>query len=257
MKILLVDDDQAICFYVSNLLKKWGYEVIACHDGEQAWKILQTETINLVITDWMMPGLSGIELCEKIRSSSLSQYVYILLLTGRNQEEDLITGLSSGADDFITKPINPKELQVRIKAAQRIICLEQTLQQKNLDLSEANQQIQNSLVRIQNDLDSAAVLQRSLFPANNHTGLPINIAWEFQPADELAGDILGFYPLDDKNLGFYLLDVSGHGIPSAMISVYLHNKLANDWKGIRENTQNSILYYQEANSSIVKLMTII
>jgi len=225
MKILIVDDDLSICVYIKNLLLKWGYQACFCDNAETAWEILQNDQINLLLTDWMMPGLNGIELIQKVRKTYLSQYLYIIILTAKNEQKDLLTGMESGADEFLTKPIESKELQVRINAAKRIISLEQSLQKKNQDLVLANFETQKNLNSLQNGLDAAAQLQQSLLPKIDHEYNSLSIDWSFKPADDLAGDLIGVFPIENNYLGFYLIDVSGHGIPPAMLSVYLHNRL--------------------------------
>ncbi|MCU7836156.1 MAG: SpoIIE family protein phosphatase [gamma proteobacterium symbiont of Taylorina sp.] len=241
MKILVVDDDCSVCVYLKNSLEKWDYEVITCHNGMDAWNILQTETINLLLTDWMMPGLSGIELCEKIRTDlRSSHYIYIILLTGKSGREDSINGYQSGADDFISKPIHPGELSVRIKAGERLLQLEDRLLQQNQKLEAANIQIKESYQTIKDSLNAAAKIQQTLLPDSPNTHLPVNLAWEFQPADELAGDLFNFYPLDDTHLAMYIIDVVGHGVPAAMLSVYLNKML------LPVKSNDSLIYDQSA-----------
>lgn len=227
MNILLVDDDQSILLFLENILKKWGHKVITCDNGKDAWSILQTEKINIVLTDWVMPKLSGIDLCRRIRTElQLSHYIYIILLTGKSSNEDLITGFDSGADDFISKPVVTKELDVRINAAQRILKLELQLLQQNQKLEQANKKINHTYQLIKKDLDAAAKIQQTLLPKSNNTCLPVDLCWDFKPAAELAGDLFAFYPLDEQHLALYLIDVAGHGVPAAMLSVYLNKVLS-------------------------------
>ena len=227
MKILLVDDDESVLLFLKNVLEKLGYEVISCTNGEDAWQILKNEEINILLTDWVMPALSGIDLCKRIRSKLQSpHYTYIILLTGKTSNDDLVMGFDSGADDFISKPVATKELHVRIKAAQRVLKLEQQLVQQNQKLELANKEISYNYQHIKQDLEAAAKLQQALLPKSSNTFLPVNIAWDFRPADDLAGDIFGFYPLDKNHLALYLIDVAGHGVPAAMLSVYLNKMLS-------------------------------
>jgi sigma-B regulation protein RsbU (phosphoserine phosphatase) len=169
----------------------------------------------------MMPQLDGVALCRRLRTAEFAHYIYVILLTGKDQIDDLIMALEAGADDFLTKPVNAKELRVRIKAGERVLHLEKALLAKNQELQQANRALEASQQRIRRDLQAAAKIQQDLLPHSQQTGLPIDLAWAFMPADELAGDIFNFYPLDERHLGFYLIDVSGHGIPAAMLSVHL------------------------------------
>jgi len=109
-------------------LGRWGYRAIAACDGDQAWNLLQQpDAPRLAILDWMMPGLSGPELCRRVRSQGREPYTYLLLLTARSQKEDLIEGMEAGADDYVTKPFDAQELNVRLRAGRRILDLQAEL----------------------------------------------------------------------------------------------------------------------------------
>ncbi|RNE94506.1 PP2C family protein-serine/threonine phosphatase [Marichromatium sp. AB32] len=226
MKILVVDDEAWMRRTLSVMLQKWGHEVLEAADGEDAWTRLQHEPIGMAICDWVMPRLSGLELCHRLRAAGFSHYVYLILLTGKDQTEDIYTAFDAGADDFINKPVNAKELQVRIKAGERVLQLEQALKTKNTELSRVNEALQASQAHVQRDLDAAAAVQRSLLPASSETGLPLRLAWAMAPAEQLAGDIFNFFRLDERHLALYLIDVSGHGVPAAMFSVHLTQLLS-------------------------------
>ena len=124
MKILIAEDDFISCKTLENNLKEWGYDVISAKDGNEAWELARMNDIRLAILDWNMPGIDGIELSQKIRSEYQkedSKYIYIILLTGRGGQDDIIQGLSTGADDYMTKPYSFVELKYRIQNGERII----------------------------------------------------------------------------------------------------------------------------------------
>lgn len=128
MKILIADDDRVSRQKLAGMLKKWGYEILACQDGEEAWQAMQKDDApSLLILDWMMPGLDGLEVCRKVRSLNREPYVYMLLLTSRNEKDDIVRGMEAGADDYITKPYYPHELEVRLRAGRRIVDLNMEL----------------------------------------------------------------------------------------------------------------------------------
>lgn len=130
MKVLIADDDQISRSVVKALLTKWGYEVVEAEDGVNAWQILQEEDApRMVVVDWMMPDLDGLELCRLLRESGEKNYHYIILLTSRDSKEDIVGGLNAGADDYITKPFMPQELEVRLRTGRRILDLQQSLQE--------------------------------------------------------------------------------------------------------------------------------
>ncbi|MEI7817552.1 MAG: SpoIIE family protein phosphatase [Desulfuromonadales bacterium] len=218
MRILYIDDKPDIRNLLQRYLTSWGYEAVGASDGEEGWQLIQSLHPDIVITDWMMPGLNGLELCNRIRTSDIPTYIYVILLTARNIKEDLIVGMEAGADDFIGKPFEKLELKARLKAAARIISLERTLEEKNSKLEEAYNVIKD-------DLEAAARIQHSLIPQKiEHFG-GITFDWLFCPSLFVAGDIFNIVRLDEKTLAFYLLDVSGHGIPAALLSTTLSRVL--------------------------------
>ncbi len=134
MKVLLAEDSLTERRKLSLQLARWDYEVTEAEDGADAWRQFQTTHFPLVVTDWIMPELDGLDLIRNIRGSADSRYVYIILLTGRSEKENLVEGMEAGADDFLIKPCNPKELKVRLSAGARIIKLEQRLIEQNRQL---------------------------------------------------------------------------------------------------------------------------
>jgi sigma-B regulation protein RsbU (phosphoserine phosphatase) len=228
MRILIADDGSEIRLILSHLLKNWGHDVIAARDGLEAWHLLQQEQVSFLITDWVMPNLDGLDLCKMIRSSDLSRYIYIILLTGKDEKSDLIAGMAAGADDFLIKPFNVDELQLRIRAGERILELERTLEERNRKLSDTYQALESAYSRMRRDLEAAAEMQQSLLPQAAVTLCGVKFDWLFRPCTFVAGDIFNFFRLDEAHLGFYHLDVAGHGIPSALLSVTLSKVLNPD-----------------------------
>lgn len=128
MKILIADDDPVSCRLLDRLLIKWGYEVIAAHNGTEAWEVLQGEDApRVALLDWIMPGMDGLEICRRVRERSSKSYVYIMLLTANDKVGNLVEGLESGADDYLTKPFHPQELKARLRVGLRMLDLESHL----------------------------------------------------------------------------------------------------------------------------------
>jgi phosphoserine phosphatase RsbU/P len=228
MRILIADDGNEVRFILSQLLQKWGHEVIAARDGLEAWHLLQQEHISFLITDWMMPNMVGTDLCKMIRSSGLSRYIYIILLTSKDEKSDLIAGMAAGEDDFLSKPFDADELHLRIRAGERILDLERTLEERNRKLAETYGHLENAYSRMRRDLEAAAEMQQRLLPQAAVTLCGVKFDWLFRPCTFVAGDIFNFFRLDEACLGFYHLDVAGHGIPSALLSVTLSKVLNPD-----------------------------
>lgn len=128
MRILIAEDDPVSRRVLQATLVKWGHDVTSCSDGPEAWRELQKDDPpSLLILDWMMPGMDGIEICRKVRQLDREPYSFILLLTAKSQKEDIIIGMKAGADDYITKPFDKNELNVRLYAGERILKLQEEL----------------------------------------------------------------------------------------------------------------------------------
>jgi putative two-component system response regulator len=124
MQVLVVDDNPIAVDMLENTLRRAGYDVVTANSGRAALEILDSGTCQLVITDWEMPEMTGLELCRRIRYLSTLNYIYVILLTARHDASDSIEGMTAGADDFIVKPFQPSELVLRVKAGERLLALE-------------------------------------------------------------------------------------------------------------------------------------
>lgn len=219
MKILVADDEILSRDLLQFQLEQWGHSVLSADNGAQAWELLQTQDCQLVITDWVMPEMNGIDLLRKIRASDRAGYVYVILLTSKSEKEALVTGLTTGADDFLTKPVDPIELQARLQPSQRIIDLERRLAEQNRELEGRNQQLAHTNARTKRDLDAAAQIQQALLPSRVQDIPHVRFAWHYSPCNELAGDMLNVLRLDEDHVGVYVLDVSGHGVQASLLAV--------------------------------------
>jgi signal transduction histidine kinase len=152
MKILIAEDQTVSRMVLEEWAAVWGYDIISTPDGQAAWDILQGQAAppRLILLDWMMPNLDGISLCQRIKQTDAGlPYIYVILLTSRNSTEDIVTGLDAGADDFLSKPVQPQELQSRLKVGARILNYQQRLEeldaQKNKFLGMAAHDLRNPL----------------------------------------------------------------------------------------------------------------
>ncbi len=136
MKILIAEDQVIAGLALSRTLEQLGHEAIIVSTGDVAWEQIEQQDWRLVITDWMMPGCTGPELCRRIRSRRGHSYTYVILLTCRDSRMDRLEGLAAGADDFLTKPVDVDELAVRLAIARRILGVQADLEAKNLRLTE-------------------------------------------------------------------------------------------------------------------------
>jgi putative two-component system response regulator len=124
MRILIIDDDDLACDLLHKTLTSAGYKTKVAHSAPEALEVLRKGSCHMVVSDWVMPEITGLQLCRDIRGGDFPDYIYFILLTARNRPEDIVEGLSAGADDFITKPFNPAEMCVRVRAGERILSLE-------------------------------------------------------------------------------------------------------------------------------------
>ncbi|NLA74727.1 MAG: response regulator, partial [Deltaproteobacteria bacterium] len=219
MDILVADDNLPSRVLLGKLLSKMGYTVLMASDGKEAWEIIQESNISFIITDWIMPEMDGPELCKKIRNADLGHYVYIVILTSKEEKSEMIEGLEAGADDFIVKPYDKDELFVKIRIGERILQLEKSKEEQNRKLTD-------TYAAIKKDLEAAAKIQLSLLPKSDAMISGVEFDWLFMPAAFMAGDIFNYFWLVDDYIGFYLLDVAGHGIPSALLSITLSRYLS-------------------------------
>ncbi len=138
MKVLIADDDAATLRLLGNYLKSWGYDVVSVSGGVEAWEILQQpDAPRLVILDWMMPDLNGIDICRRVRQMEGGNLIHIIILTAREAKEDVITGFEAGANDFITKRFHKDELRSRVKVGERVVELQTALAGRVAELEEA------------------------------------------------------------------------------------------------------------------------
>lgn len=221
---LIVDDDEGARLILSAMLSSLGYPPIVASSADEALEIISENNINLILCDWEMPGISGLELCRSIRESDSGQYTYFILVSGRTEQRSIITGLQTGADDFISKPVDVDELTVRLNSASRVINLEKKLEVRNKKLESAYETITN-------DLRIAAKIQDELLPRQYKLNR-FNTSWMFKPAHYVSGDLFDYFPIYEQYLAFYILDVEGHGIPSALTTFSVNNQLNPSSRGI-------------------------
>lgn len=225
MNILVVDDARDMQLILRRILTLMGHQVTLADNGHMAWELIQQYNFQLVVCDWVMPVMDGPTLCRTIREANLPYYVYIILLTGMSGKHNLIHGMEAGADDFATKPIVREELEVRLRAAKRVLDLEHTLEEKNHRLENINRSLSEAQTLIRNDLQRAAILQTGVLPTQKLFGR-LCVDWFFQPAQYIGGDTFNYFQISDDLLLFYSIDVSGHGISSALLSMCLQTLLS-------------------------------
>jgi two-component system NtrC family sensor kinase len=142
MKVLIAEDDPVSRRLLQSYLQRWGHEVVATVNGAEAWRQIQAESFPLVVSDWMMPEMDGVQLVKHIRAHPRPGYTYIILVTDKSQKEDVVTGIEAGADDFVTKPFDRDELHARLRTGERIVTLERQLAEQNEALRQAHLELE-------------------------------------------------------------------------------------------------------------------
>jgi phosphoserine phosphatase RsbU/P len=208
-QILIIEDDILIRKLSKKMLQNQGYEVIEASSGEEGLTKLYTYCPALILCDWELPGVTGLTICQKIKADPRLSSIYFIILTAYHTPEHHVQALDSGADDFLTKPLAMAELSARVRAGLRVY---QSLRE------------QRRLTQVlEAEMAEAADYVRSLMPPPM-TGL-VTVKSQFLPSRQLGGDCFDYRWLDDDWLAIYLLDVSGHGLGSALLSVSVQNIL--------------------------------
>ncbi|KUF09557.1 fused response regulator/phosphatase [Pseudoponticoccus marisrubri] len=227
-RVLIVDDSRLQLRILNAILTRWGFEVLQAVSGVEALRIAAVSEPDLILSDWMMPQMTGLELCRRFRALKREGYGYFILLTSKSEKGEVAEGLDAGADDFLTKPVNAEELRARINAGERVVSMERQLSEKNREVSEAFARLKEVHEAIDKDLRQARTIQQSLIPERVKEIGTSRVSLFLQPCGHVGGDLVGMFNPGHERLGLYSIDVSGHGITSAMVTArvagYLSSK---------------------------------
>ncbi|MBW4474223.1 MAG: SpoIIE family protein phosphatase [Stenomitos rutilans HA7619-LM2] len=215
-QILIIDDDPFIQLMLKRLLQAQGYDILSALNGEDGITQAHNHHPALIICDWQMPNMDGLSVCRAIKTNPALAKTFFILLTARSEIADRVKGLDTGADDFLSKPLEPNELKARVRAGLR-------LYQASQDLQALAEDLQTQKQALEAELTEAADYVKSILPAPISGSIAITP--RFLPSRQLGGDCFDYYWLDPDYLMFYLLDVSGHGLGSALLSVAVQNVL--------------------------------
>lgn len=226
MRVLIADDDPISRRLLERTLQLWGHDVTAARDGAEAWRLFLERDYPVVITDWIMPGMDGLELVRRIRACPKPGYVFVILLAAASLRREVVEGLAAGADDFVRKPFDRDELKARLRGGERVIQLEQALLERNRSLSERNAEMED-------DLRMACEVQQALLP-QGYPSFPANAKPEesalrfcdrYRPNGAVGGDFFDVLALSDTRAGVFICDVMGHGVRAALVTAMVRTML--------------------------------
>lgn len=227
MKLALVVDDSKLQRRIlSAYLRKWGFEVVEAASGAEALEKCGIRLPDLVLSDWIMPGLSGLEFCRAFRQLSQGRYGYFILLTSKSEKAEVAKGLDNGADDFLSKPVDVSELRARITAGERILTMQRELTDKNRIITDTLDELRRVYDSIDKDLIEAKKLQQSLMRERTRRFGASHLSLMLRSSGHVGGDLVGFFPVGHHKVGLYGIDVSGHGISSALMTARLAGYLS-------------------------------
>jgi phosphoserine phosphatase RsbU/P len=217
--LLIVDDDATNRELLARRLRRSGYTVSTAEDGVHALRLMRTQHFDLVLLDLIMPGLDGFQVLGRVKNDATLRDIPVLMLSALDEENGIARCIEMGAEDYLSKPVNPIFLRARIGAS---------LEKKRLRDSEraAHQALLESQQKLAANLAEAADYVRKILP------LPmageISADWRFIPSTQLGGDVLGYHWLDSKNFAMYVVDVCGHGLRAAFLSISVFNALRSE-----------------------------
>lgn len=220
-RVLVVDDSRAQRRLVCASLLRLGYQVAEAGSGAEALAHCRDNPVDLVLSDWMMPGMDGLSFCRAFRALKTESYGYFILLTSNSAKAEVALGLNAGADDFLAKPVDPNELRARISAGERIVRMERELTERNRLIGSALAEIRSLYTALDRDLVEARRLQQSLIKERYRDFGPAQVSLLLRPSGHVGGDLVGFFPIDRRRIGLYAIDVSGHGVTSALMTARL------------------------------------
>jgi sigma-B regulation protein RsbU (phosphoserine phosphatase) len=219
VRLLVVDDGRDNRLLLERILRPEGYQLRFACDGADALEKAAAERPDLVLLDVVMPGLDGFEVCRRLKQAERLAEVPVIFLSALTDTDDKVAGLSLGAVDWVAKPFDAREVQVRVRNQVH-------LRQMARSLLQANHELEARQALLSEDLAAAADIQRSLMPRTAPGGDAFELAWRFVPCQAVGGDIFNVLPLRDGHLALYVLDVAGHGVPAAMVTVSAVQSLA-------------------------------
>jgi serine phosphatase RsbU (regulator of sigma subunit) len=203
VKVLVVDDSATSRMVLRAAVEDLGHECVVAEDGTEGWRAFQLEEPDAVISDWLMPGMDGIDLCRLIRSDADAPYTYFVMITSLDDGESALSGMRAGADDYLTKPFRPHDIEMRLIAAARVTAVHRRLRARTR--------------QIEDEIRTAAGVQQGLLPTTPPTVPGVTLGGISVPAAEVGGDYYDFLATPSGAVILVIADVTGHSISAALL----------------------------------------
>lgn len=224
--VLVVDDSRAQRRILSLALARGGYRVTEADSGLSAMALCRETAFDIVLSDWMMPEMNGLDFCRSFKALPRDGYGYFVLLTSKSEKGEIADGLDCGADDFLAKPVNSDELRARLRAGERILGMQSELMEKNRLVVSTLGELQKIYDSLDRDLIEARKLQQTLVRERFRDFGGGEVSALLRPSGHVGGDLVGFFKINEQRIGIYSVDVSGHGVASAMMTARLSGLLS-------------------------------
>ncbi|MBA4490858.1 PP2C family protein-serine/threonine phosphatase [Paracoccus sp. S1E-3] len=219
--VLVVDESRAQRAMLAIHLTRAGYEVAEAESGDTALAFCGARRPDVILSDWVMRGISGPELCQQLRTDREGPYIYFVLLASKDEPADIAFGLESGADDFLTKPASAAELLARLRAGERILRLQDEAHSVYVRLSETLAALRSAQVAMDRDLNEARRLQQGLIGERQARYGDFTVSNLLRSAGHVGGDLTGSFAINARRFGVFAIDVSGHGVAAALLTARL------------------------------------
>ena len=224
--VLVVDDSRAQRRILQMQLDRWGYDITEADSGDAALALCQSRRFDIILSDWMMPGMTGLEFCKAFRALPREGYGYFILLTSKSEKAEIADGLENGADDFLTKPVSADELRARLRAGERILGMQEELVAKNRLVGQTLGKLQDVYDSLDRDRIDARKLEQNLVRDRYRDYDRAMVSLLIHPSGHVGGDLVGSFRIDDRRIALYSVDVSGHGVAAAMMTARLAGLLS-------------------------------
>ncbi len=225
-RVLVVDDSAAQRRVLGLSLSRWGYKVTEADSGDAALRLCRQTEFDMILSDWVMPGMTGLDLCRALRAMPRESYGYFILLTSKSDKTEVADGLDGGADDFLSKPINPDELRARMRAGERILAMQRELIGKTRLIRSTLDELQAVYDSLDRDLIEARKLQQALVRDSHQDLGQGSVSILLRQSGHVGGDLVGSFRINPRRIALFAVDVSGHGVASAMMTARLAGLLS-------------------------------